>query len=465
MFTGCEILKILPDAECAVCDFSVSSVLTDTRNDCSGALFVALSGENFDGHEYLDKAIEAGASALMVSANFAKDNDLPDNIPIMLVNDTLKSYQSLARAHREKMPCTLIAITGSSGKTSTKEIIKAIFVCAFGNGAVLATEGNTNNHIGVPQNLFRLTEKHRFAVIEMGSNHPGEIEVLAKIALPDVAVITSIGNAHIEFFKDKNGVAREKSAIFAAYPDSSGGLNIPVAVFPAQGEGNDVLRKQAEGVFYTFADRRFGDSDLIFEYLGGNLHGSSFRFINTSSMHWSEKIQWSLQGAHQASNASAAALAALAVGVSEQDIERAFKECSLPGMRMSISESNGITWINDAYNANPDSVKATLNWLAEFADLPNVKVVLGDMLEIGDTSALFHKQILEYALEKLPQSMIFGVGAEMSRVVSANPELQNKIICYRTSGEAGKCLESLVRSGDIVFLKGSRGIQLEKIQR
>ena len=500
MFTGKEILKIINNAKLANNhndDFSVTSVVTDSRQNCEGALFLALAGENFDGHDYLDKALKSGAAALCISAKFANFNSYPDSVPIIIVEDTLLAYQLLARHHREKMDCTVIGITGSSGKTSTKEILKAILVHSFGSDAVLATEGNTNNHIGGPQNLLKLNSKHRYAVIEMGTNHPGEIEVLARTALPDISVISSIGNAHIEFFGNTDGVAREKSAIFAGYPDSSGDIKIPIAIFPTTGEGNAVLREKSGPESYTFAcfgvstgqsprsssgvsapTPKHETADLQYEYLGGNLHGSSFRLINHRtpaqthgltdlqthlSPSWSNSIHWHLQGSHQAANASAAALAVLAVGVSAHDIESGLKECSLPGMRMRITEKDGITWINDAYNANPDSVKATLDWLSEFADLPNVKIVLGDMLEIGEASLFFHNQVLYYALKKLTKPQFFCVGKEMSKAVLASVELQSRVTCFTDSEIAAEEISTIIQTGDIVFLKGSRGIKLEKI--
>lgn len=465
MFTGEEILKILPQAQCQIRNFSVNSVITDSRKDCNGALFVALRGENFDGHDYLEKASAAGAKAFLVSKT--KDLCLPAKYPIIQVPDTLKAYQMLARHHRQKMGCLVVGITGSSGKTSTKEILKTIMVHAFGREAVLATENNTNNHVGVPQNLLKLNKNHRFAIIEMGTNHPGEIKTLAETALPDISVISSIGNAHIEFLGSIDGVAREKASILNAYHDSEGNIDVPVAIFPEDGPGNNVLRGQAGQEFYTFGTE---NADLIFKYLGGNLQGSSFRLDYGKSSrnqprygNWSHSTQWRLHGAHQVSNAAAAALAALACGISEADIEAAFTECSLPGMRMSITEKDDITWINDAYNANPDSVEATLNWLAEFANKPTLKVVLGDMLEIGEQSDFFHQRVLRYALAKLPAANFFAVGKIMTKTVATDAELTGKVLTYTDSETAAVRLNKLIQPGDMVFLKASRGINLEKI--
>lgn len=465
MFNGEEILNILPDAKCENSNFHVNKVVTDSRKDCKGALFVALVGDTLDGHDYLENAISSGATALLISK--PPKCSLPTDFPVISTSDTLKAYQSLAFYHRKKMKSKVIGVTGSSGKTSTKEIIKTILVHAFGEDAVLATEGNTNNHIGVPQNLLKIKQHHRFAIIEMGTNHPGEIEVLAQTALPDISVISSIGNAHIEFLGSIEGVASEKSAIFAGYPDSSGQINIPVAVFPASGPGTSILKKNSGPECYTFGTE---NSDLLFEYLGGNLRGSSFRLTygNTANGElgtgkWSNAIQWPLHGAHQASNAAAAALTSLLSGVSESDIESAFKECVLPGMRMSITEKAGMIWINDAYNANPDSVRATLDWLAEFADFSKTKVILGDMLEIGNKAEFFHQQVLEYALHKLPGSQIFGVGPMMSEVISRQSGLGSKIISYANSEKAAIEIKKKIQAGDMLFLKASRGIKLEKI--
>ena len=191
----------------------VMSVSTSSK-DCRGALFVALKGERVDAHQFLSDAAGAGAAAVCVRRNFPVA-DLPAGVDALRVEDTLAAYQALARFHRRRLKgLKVVALTGSSGKTSTKDILRCVLAAGFGADAVHATEGNTNNHVGVPQNLLRLNGSHRLAIIEMGTNHPGEIAVLTSIAEPDIAIVVSIGHAHLEFFKDTNGVAREKGAIF-----------------------------------------------------------------------------------------------------------------------------------------------------------------------------------------------------------------------------------------------------------
>lgn len=470
MFTCKEILAIVENSSLQndnSDDLIIDNVVTDTRKSCKGSLFIALTGDNFDGHHYLDQAVASGAVAVCVSEDFNKKNSLSLKIPTIIVPNTLLAYQSLAKAHRLKMTnCKIIAITGSSGKTSTKEILKTILEETFGSDCVLATEGNTNNHIGVPQNLLRIDEKHSFAIIEMGTNHPGEIEVLARIAIPDIAIITSIGNAHIEYLKDIAGVAKEKSAIFGGYHKENGEIKYPVGVVPAYGNGIKELYKHLPSNCFMFAPdevQNQWNANIYYQYLGGNLNGSKFKFISNDNVKLSDSIQWKLHGKHQVSNATAAMLAATILGASIEEIQNGLPKCSLPGMRMQITKKNDITWINDAYNANPESVIATLDWLAEFADQKHLKIILGDMLEIGKKSSFFHKKIIEHALKKFPNAKIFVVGSHMYQAVQAEPDLYNKIIAFKVIEAAISPLQNELSPNDSVFLKGSRGVALEKI--
>ena len=195
---------------------AVSGVFTDTRQDGSGRLFIALSGENFDAHDFLPAAVSAGAAALCVAESKLGRLPEPCPVPVLAVADPLRSYQGIARLHRRRFPeLTVAAVTGSVGKTSVKEMLCAIFTAAAGAERVLYTVGNTNNQVGVPQNLLRLQPQHRFAVIEMGTNHHGEIEPLSCCALPQVALVNSIAPCHLEFLGSLEGIAREKSRIFS----------------------------------------------------------------------------------------------------------------------------------------------------------------------------------------------------------------------------------------------------------
>jgi UDP-N-acetylmuramoyl-tripeptide--D-alanyl-D-alanine ligase len=442
----------------------IDFISTDSRKDCRNSIFFALKGENFDAHDYLDAAAANGAAAFCLSKNRVRGLKIPPGVPILIVKDTLEAYQALAHRHRKKLDLKLIALTGSSGKTSTKEILRTILLYAFGKDKVYATQGNTNNHVGVPQNLLSLNKTHKYAIIEMGTNHPGEIEVLSKIAEPDMGIIVSIGNAHIEFFGNLDGVAKEKSAIFAKMRKSG------TAVIPAEGSGSKILVTATE----KFKTLRFGnenatDADLSVKYLGGDMTGGSFE-LYWKNCELRKTVKWNLTGKHQAINAGAAVLAANAVGVSPELAAEALNNgVELPGMRMRIQKKDGITWINDAYNANPDSMRAGIEWLAEAVsantDDFRIFVVLGDMLEMGESGPAEHNKILKLAADLIPQCMLIAVGPLMSNAakdIGINTDISLRD--FPNSEEAAKYVKTKIRRNDIIFLKGSRGMKLEKIE-
>ncbi|MCK5845167.1 MAG: hypothetical protein KAG97_10700, partial [Victivallales bacterium] len=317
MFDLIEILEVVEGAKLSNIDKSnsfetaISGICTDTRAITTGALFVALVGDNFDGHDYLNEAVSAGAAALCVSARFADSatTEMPSSVPVIVVPDTLKAYQELGAAQRNAIrDLRVIGVTGSCGKTSVKEILAGILAFSHGDDGVLSTKSNTNNHVGVPLNLLRLAENHKFAVIEMGSNHPGEIEVLAKIAEPDISVITTIARAHLEFFGDLRGVATEKSSILSAVSTSR---IAPVAVIPEESPSNDILRTTAGPLTYTFGTAE--SADLRVEYLGGDIAGSRIRLFSGGPCprELTREIKLPLRGRVQALNAAASSLAAI----------------------------------------------------------------------------------------------------------------------------------------------------------
>lgn len=458
LFTFDEIAKATAgDWVSAAAGGSASSVTTDSRKDAAGALFIAIPGESFDGHDYLESAVKMGAAALCVER--AKAHKLPPGVPAIAVESTVSAYQALANFHRRRFKdLKVAALTGSSGKTSTKEMIRAVLNSLYGPDATLATEGNTNNHVGVPQNLLRLTSRHRACVIEMGSNHHGEIEPLSKAAEPDVALIVSIGRCHLEHFGSLEGVAKEKSSIFKHL--RPGGA----AVIPASGNGVETLVAAARGRKLI----RFGKgegSSVVSHYLGGSVTGSSFILEDLSSGERAE-VSWSLSGRHQSDNAAGAAAAAMALtGASLQEVAKGLSSCSLPGMRAKVSEILGATWINDAYNANPDSMKATLEWLSEFASPQRLALGLGDMREIGEGAVEAHIEILQFALSKFPGARIAAVGQFMGEALSSLGRRDaDRIVHFPDAASAAAEFPKIVRPGDIVFLKASRGTRLELLE-
>ena len=445
-------------------NINIDGIVTDTRKDCTGKMFVALEGDNFNGHDFIKQAINNGCIAICVKNEVAAKYSNCE-LPVLGVKDTLKAYQLMAAYHRSKQNCTVIGITGSSGKTSTKEIVYFILAEKYGKDCVLRTEGNTNNHIGVPLNLFKLNKKHKFAVIEMGTNHFGEIEVLADIAKPDIAIISSIGHAHIEAFKNLDGVATEKTDIFKTTTDYFGKTRTPVALIPSSLKNNKIFKqKLSKNKVLTFGQNN--DADLQFKYIGGNFSGSKMSFFDKLNNQQSNTIQWHLHGAHQASNASAAVLLALQYEIDFEIIENALRITTLPGMRMKIFKHKNIIYINDAYNANIESVKATLQWLNEAAENENfpqkkIILILGDILETGTNNYLIHKSILEFALDLFPESLILSVGNSMFEICK-NFDYTN-IKSFLNSSDAANFLNSFIENKNyLVFLKASRGISLER---
>lgn len=426
--------------------FELNRVLTDTRADCSDALFLALRGENFDAHDFLAAAVAAGAAALCIEKTFAGRIEADWNIPVLLVDDTLSAYQAIANFHKKRFKnLRSVAITGSMGKTSCKEIIRSILVAAAGEDAVYATESNTNNQVGVPQNLLKVNSGHRFCILEMGSNHFGEIEPLSRTLEPDVALINSIAPCHLEAFGDLRGVAREKCEIFAGLkPDG-------IAVIPTDCPEIDYLLKQTE----KFKTMRFG-ADVKVIYHGGNLHGSRIELLPGGI-----KFDWPLTGAHQAANAAAAATVAVSLGIDAETIARGLRNCVLPEMRMKVARVNAVDWINDAYNASPESVMAALRWLKEFVEAENLVLVLGDMLELGEAAGSQHEKVLRQALDMFPKAVFILVGSEFERA-GRKLNIPNRCFC-KNADMAKELIKAFLSPGKTVLLKGSRGMKLEKV--
>lgn len=432
-------------------DFSIA---TDSRRDCSNALFVAIRGETFDPHDFLDRAVAAGAAALLIESAASGRIDPAWNIPVLTVENTLHAYWGLARLHRLRFPLLKVAaLTGSVGKTSVKEMIRAVCTAACGDeDAVLYTIGNTNNHFGVPANLLRLNGRHRFAVIEIGTSGPGEIEPLSRLVCPDVAAVNTVAACHLERLGTLRGVAEEKSAIFTALREGG------TAVFPAACEGMDIVEAAAA----PYRQMRFGSGgDVEGRYLGGNLKGGRVELAWRNGA--KVAFDWPLPGAHQAANAACAAAVGTALGFDPETVARGLANASLPGMRMNVKRFREVDWILDAYNANPASMKAALAWLADFADPAKLLLVLGDMLELGAAEQREHYLVLAELLERFPRSPAVLIGPRMAAAADLlPPSLQTNWHRFADAAAAAAMVDKLAEPGFTALLKGSRGTAVEK---
>jgi len=414
-----------------------TGVSTDTRSLQRGDLFVALRGERFDGHAFLDHAKSAGAAGALVDRGYTGKAPLP----VITVADTKRALGDLARHWRARFSPALIAITGSNGKTTVKEMLAAILRRHAGTDAVLATTGNLNNDIGVPLTLLRLRPAHRWCAIELGMNHKGEIANLAGIARPTVALVNNAQREHLEFMRSVDEVAVENASVYAALGDDG------VAVVNADDAHAALFRRQA-------GQRRLVDFGLGAASVTGSyaLHPLTTE-IRVTMPAGEAQATLAIPGLHNVRNALAAAASAHAVGVPPKAIGEGLAAFRPYVGRLQVKQANGgTTVIDDSYNANPDSVRAAIDVLAACPG-PTV-LVLGDMGEVGAHGADFHREIGFYARSK-GISNLFALGDAMRHAVEA----------FGPGARHFADVDELARnvSGRTILVKGSRFMKMERV--
>ncbi|WP_058301835.1 UDP-N-acetylmuramoyl-tripeptide--D-alanyl-D-alanine ligase [Gorillibacterium timonense] len=429
----------------------ITSVSTDTRTLKPGSLFVPLTGETFDGHDYIGQAVANGAAA-----SFWQDGrEIPAGAPPLLVaDDPLAALQRLARAYRRELGLKVVGITGSNGKTTTKDLTASALSAAF---SVHKTPGNLNNHIGLPITLLQIEEGTDVAIIEMGMSGRGEIALLTSIAEPNVAIITNIGESHLLQLGSREEIARAKTEILSGL--APGGYFIYNGDEPLI---EQVLPEMPQPQGMTTL--RFGagrENDLYAAEIQQESDGSRFR-INASG---APEFRIPLIGRHNVINALAAYAAARYLGVSDEQVRQGFASAAITGMRIERKiAASGAVILNDAYNASPTSTKAALALLAEAVGQgPSRKIaVLGDMLELGSREAEFHAEVGHAAAEAGVDRLYVYGPLSVSLAEAAKAGLSEESVLYYT--DKGKLIEALradVRSGDVVLIKASRGMRLE----
>jgi len=426
----------------------VRAISIDSRRFTPGDAFVAIQGHRFDGHQFLEEAAGQGASCLIVSRTVSLTNG-SGLVPTVLVEDTTDALGDLARFHRRRLDLPVIAVTGSCGKTTTKELIAHLL---GGPDTILRTFGTQNNHIGVPLTLLRMTRQHKMGVIELGSNHPGEIAYLASMAEPNTAVVTNVGPVHLEFLGSLMGVLREKLSLLQALPFDG------VVVLP--GDQLDVCLEAPRYLMPGVRIVTFGTTDrcdiqaIDIQRLE---QGMGIRLRDAGQ-------QWTvpLVGYHNVENALAAVACAWAMGVPLSSIRERLGTFRPIPLRSEVMRCRGLTILNDCYNANPLSFARALETLRDMTVRRTVAIV-GDMLELGSYAPSAHQAIGRLA-SQLGIDAVIAVGNHADDVAQGVRELRpDGVTTYRTVHELIEGLPAILRQGDGLLIKGSRKLNLEQV--
>lgn len=418
--------------------YQSSGICTDTRKIQKNCLFICIKGENFDGNQFAEEAIKKGASYVIVD-NQSKENQQNN---IFFVDNSILFLQKLATFHRNKFNIPIIGITGSNGKTTSKELIYSVLAEKYN---VLATKGNLNNHLGVPFTLLEVSEKHEIAIIEMGANKPGDIQELVEIASPTHGIITNIGKAHLEGFIDFQGVLNTKTELYRNIEQHSGSI-----IFNSDDEIlKDILPKKTQNISYGIKNA----------FVTGKLHSLS-PFVEMSwksSNYESEIITTKLVGKYNFYNFLAAICFGKILDVPNHLISKAIENYTPTNNRSQIKKTTKNTLILDCYNANPTSMKSAIESFQMNAE-NNKLLILGDMKELGSESHIEHQKIIDL-LEKLHLHAIV-VGDDFTKIESSNI-LQK----FCNVEECINYLEENPIENHLILLKGSRSVKIELVEK
>ena len=428
---------------------SVRRVCTDSRLVRKGDLFIAICGDRFDGHDYLNDALGQGAEAAVVSRSRLGQEKVHG--PMIEVEETRHALGRLSANYRQDFELPIIAVGGSNGKTSTKEILATVLGQRL---ETLSSEASFNNDIGVPLTLLRLREAHEAAVLEVGSNHPGELQPLLQLIRPRYGVLTSIGREHLEFFGDLAGVIEEEGALAEALPPE-GCLFVNGDI-----EGLEAIRARCRAAVVTVGEGEDCDWQLTGTVL--NNDGTTFELLSPKG-DWSGAYHVNLLGHQNARNAALAIALAAELGLSREELDQGLQCCRPASMRMEMQTLGGVRIINDAYNSNPDSLLAALETMGLFPTKGKRIAILGDMAELGQASEFAHVEVGRLAA-RLGMDGLVAVGQWANKMVRAAQEegLAN-VAAFDDINVAGQALAVKLSSGDLVLIKGSRAARMERI--
>lgn len=424
----------------------IDGISTDSREIHPGQLFIPLVGSRYNGHQYIHKAMEQGAAAVMTM------EEPEEGIPSVQVADTLAAYGKLAASYRQYLGLKVIAITGSVGKTTTKEMVASVIHTTY---RTAKTEGNQNNEVGLPMTIMHIEEDREFAVLELGINHFGEMSRLTAIAKPNYVIVTNIGTMHIEHLGSREGILKAKMEILEGLgPDGTLILNGDEPLLWA-------LKEKLSSRFRVFY---FGMENPDCEILGGNLQpADKGQMMDVTGLGEKFVVFIPAEGRHNAMNALAAAAAGLVCGIAPEKIQVGMRQFENTGMRQRIYEAQGFTIIEDCYNAGPESMRAALNVLSEQKVKGRRIAVLGDMMELGSRAMAEHYRIGRYCAGLV--DMVLAYGHNASRIVTGavtggmDP---TRALHFESLEELVTLLRMRARPGDAILFKGSRGMKMER---
>ena len=454
-FNKADVLSIFNDSDCI--NFAgydnCSGVSIDTRDLAAGNIFVALVGENQDGHNRVAEAFDKGASACVVNRNWHEANaELVKDKPIIIVDDTLHALAKFGNYHRNRFSIPIVAIGGANGKTTTKEITAHLLAQKFN---ILKTHENFNNQLGAPLMLMQLTEEHQAAVLEIGTSEPGEIFILANMVEPNLGLITNIGKEHLEKLIDLDGVELEETALFA-YLAKSGGICLINSEDERLIKYRPVIPK-----FFSYGNHDEANLKSKIE-LDNKLSPTILFELDGENI----EVKLKTNGYTTALNSVAAASVALQFGMTLSEIKLGLESYQNTGSfahsygRMSVEEFGEALIINDCYNANPDSMAAALNNLALIKCSGSKFAILGDMREMGDATEEVHNDILKSAIEKADKVYLYG--DSFAKAAESNPN--EKVRAFASHEELCENLLDIAQSkNDVYLVKGSRSMKMEKV--
>ncbi len=449
--TGGELLQ--GDKDKWICGIS-----TDSRQPIiQGQMFIALKGDKFDGHDFIEEVIKKGVSALIISSNFQFPiSNFQSPISIIKVKNTLIALGKIAADYRQKFQIPIVAITGSNGKTTTKEMAAILLAKKFNT---LKSRSSFNNAIGLPLTLLELNNTTQAAVVEIGMNQVGEIKYLAQIAKPTIGLITNIGESHLGYLHSRANIAQEKAQLLEAMDG--------IAILNRDDYYSNRIKFKGQKITFGIRHR----ADITAEDVTQNANGINFKIYRTYRTYRSYKSYKSYKsysvtvpilGLHNVYNVLGATAIACAAGIEWELIKDAYQELKTPYGRMGLHFYGDVRVINDAYNANPTSMKAALETLSQIQTRGRKIFVMGDMLELGDFSKSFHRTVVKKAIET-GVNILFTIGKEAARAAKDAGKQGVTVYQCETNEEIITRLKKILAAQDIILIKGSRKMKLEEV--